>query len=257
MKYTLSVVNCLFVPDNYRGQLIVNWLSILLLISSFSFAQVDKKYLLGQFDESKDARFVKLDNAYAKGSALGKYLRKETHEAFVKMATAAKQDDVDLFIISATRNFEAQKAIWENKWEGSTLVGGKNLTTVSDFKERARLILLYSSMPGTSRHHWGTDMDLNSLENSYFTSGEGLKMYQWLMAHAADFDFCQPYTAKTGGRTGYEEEKWHWSYLPLSKILLEEYKKTINYSDIKGFKGSEVAKSIKAIENYVQGVGCK
>jgi zinc D-Ala-D-Ala carboxypeptidase len=228
-----------------------------LFIGSSSFAQADKKYLLGQFDESKDARFVKLDDTHTKGSAVGKYLRKETYEAFIKMATAAKQDGVNLFIISATRNFDAQKGIWENKWEGRTLVEGKNLTTVTDLKERARLILLYSSMPGTSRHHWGTDMDLNSLENSYFASGEGLKIYQWLTAHATEFGFCQPYTSKASGRTGYEEEKWHWSYLPLSKILLEEYKKTINYSDIKGFKGSEVAKSIKAIENYVQGIGCK
>jgi zinc D-Ala-D-Ala carboxypeptidase len=236
----LSIVNCLF-----------------FLVSPSSFAQADKKYLLGKFDESKDARFVKLDDAHAKGSALGKYLRKETYEAFVKMAMAARQEGVNLFIISATRNFEAQKGIWENKWEGRTLVQGKNLTTVSNLQERAKLILLYSSMPSTSRHHWGTDMDLNSLENSYFASGEGLKIYQWLTTHAANFGFCQPYTSKTSGRTGYEEEKWHWSYLPLSKTLLDDYEKTINYSDIKGFKGSEVAKSIKAIENYVQGIGCK
>jgi zinc D-Ala-D-Ala carboxypeptidase len=228
-----------------------NWLTILfVIISSHTFAQVEKKYLLGQFDESKDARFIKLDNSYTKESAVGKYLRKESYEAFV-------QEEVNLFIISATRNFDAQKTIWENKWEGRTMVEGKNLTTIKDLKERARLILLYSSMPGTSRHHWGTDMDLNSLENSYFTIGEGLKIYQWLTVHAAEYGFCQPYTSKKNGRTGYEEEKWHWSYLPLSKILLEEYKKTINYSDIKGFKGSEVSKSIKAIENYVQGIGCK
>jgi zinc D-Ala-D-Ala carboxypeptidase len=236
----LSIVNC-----------------TLLLISSSSFAQVDKKYLLGQLDESKDTRFVKLDDTHTKGSAVGKYLRKEAYEAFIKMAAAAKQEGVNLFIISATRNFDSQKVIWENKWEGRTLVQGKNLTTVSNLQERARLILLYSSMPGTSRHHWGTDMDLNSLENSYFASDEGLKIYQWLTAHAAEFGFCQPYTSKANGRTGYEEEKWHWSYLPLSKILLQEYKNTITYSDIKGFKGSEVAEKIKAIEKYAEGVSCK
>jgi zinc D-Ala-D-Ala carboxypeptidase len=240
-------------PSNF-----FNWLTILfVIISSQTFAQVEKKYLLGQFDESKDVRFIKLDDSYTKGSAVGKYLRKESYEAFVKMATAAKQEGINLFIISATRNFDAQKIIWENKWEGRTMVEGKNLTAIKDLKERARFILLYSSMPGTSRHHWGTDMDLNSLENSYFATGEGLKIYQWLTAHAAEYGFCQPYTSKKNGRTGYEEEKWHWSYLPLSKILLEEYKKTINYSDITNFKGSEIAKPIKAIEKYVQGIGCK
>jgi LAS superfamily LD-carboxypeptidase LdcB len=137
------------------------------------------------------------------------------------------------------------------------LVEGQNLTEVTDLEKRAKLILLYSSMPGTSRHHWGTDMDLNSLENSYFDSGEGLKIYQWLTTHAAKFGFCQPYTSKAAGRTGYEEEKWHWSYWPLSKKLLSDYVKSVRYSDIKGFEGSKTAKSINAIEKYVQGIGCK
>ena len=234
-------------------------LSIALLSTvNLVFGQSNAKdYLLGRFDETKDARFVRLGDGYAKGSAVGKYLRKETYEAFVKMAEAAKKDGVNLFIISATRNYESQKTIWENKWEGRTLVEGKNLTTITDLAERARMILLYSSMPGTSRHHWGTDMDLNALENSYFESGEGLKIYKWLLTHAAEYGFCQPYTSKAQGRTGYEEEKWHWSYLPLSSELLKKYVKTIRYQDIKGFKGSEVAKSIKAIDKYVQGVSCK
>jgi len=218
---------------------------------------VDKNYLLGQFDESKDSRFVKLGDEFARGSAQGKYLHKEAYEAFVKMASAANQDGITLFIISATRNFEAQKRIWENKWEGRTLVEGQNLTEVTDLEKRAKLILLYSSMPGTSRHHWGTDMDLNSLENSYFDSGEGMKVYQWLTTHGAKYGFCQPYTSKAAGRTGYEEEKWHWSYWPLSKKLLSNYVKSVRYSDIKGFEGSKTAKSINAIEKYVQGIGCK
>ncbi len=235
-------------------------ISFLLLFLSPKVANgqtIDKKYLLGQFDEAKDNRFVKIDSQYARGSAVGKFLRKESYDAFVKMAEAAKNDGVTLFIISATRNFNSQKVIWENKWEGKTKVEGKDLTTVADLPERARLILLYSSMPGSSRHHWGTDMDLNSLDNTYFASGEGLKIYQWLQAHGADFGFCQPYTSKINGRTGYEEEKWHWSYLPLSSRLLQEYKKQISYQDITGFKGSEVAIKLSVIEKYVDGVACK
>ncbi|MFM7430008.1 MAG: M15 family metallopeptidase [Flammeovirgaceae bacterium] len=237
--------------------MVTSFLLLLLSIKVANGQTVDKKYLLGQFDETKDSRFVKIDSQYARGSAVGKFLRKESYEAFVKMANAAKKEDVILFIISATRNFTSQKSIWENKWNGKTPVEGKNLTTISDLPERAKMILLYSSMPTTSRHHWGTDMDLNSLDNSYFASGEGLKIYQWLQIHAAEFDFCQPYTSKATGRSGYEEEKWHWSYLPLSKELLKEYKKQIRYADISGFKGSEVAKKLKVIDSYVDGVACK
>lgn len=217
----------------------------------------NKNYLLGKFDPTTHPQFSKLSDQHAQGSAKGAYLRKEAYDAFIKMSEAAKKEGVELTIISATRNFDSQKRIWENKWEGRTLVEGKHLTTVNDLKERARLILLYSSMPSTSRHHWGTDMDLNSLENSFFESGAGLKIYQWLTAHAADYGFCQPYTSKAGGRTGYEEEKWHWSYLPLSGEFLEAYKKQVRYSDIKGFAGSEVAKSMEVIRKYVDGVACR
>jgi len=216
----------------------------------------EKKYFLGRFEPSEDLRFVQLTGAFARGSALNGFLRKETFEAFQLMAAAAKKEGVNLVIISATRNFDAQKKIWEDKWNGKTKVEGKDLTTIGDPGQRARLILLYSSMPGTSRHHWGTDMDLNSLDNNYFSSGEGLKTYQWLAAHAGEFGFCQPYTSKASGRMGYEEEKWHWSYLPLSKLLLEQYKASISYSDITGFDGSEQAVSLEIINHYVDGVAC-
>lgn len=228
-----------------------------LAIAHGVYAQsADKDYLLGKFDPTTHSQFVKLQDEHTRGGARGAYLRKETYEAFIKMSEAARKDGVKLVIISATRNFEAQKRIWENKWNGKVPVEGKDLTTVKDPNERARLILLYSSMPATSRHHWGTDMDLNSLENSFFESGDGLKTYQWLTAHAAEYGFCQPYTSKTNGRTGYEEEKWHWSYLPLSGELLKLYKTKIKYTDIKGFTGSEVAKSLQVITHYVAGVAC-
>lgn len=230
---------------------------LLFLISTINQSVVEKNYLLGRFDPSHHAQFIQLTSVYAQGSALNGYLRREAFEAFQKMASAAKKDGVALFIISATRNFDSQKKIWEDKWNGKTHVEGKNLTTIADLKERARLILLYSSMPSTSRHHWGTDIDLNSLDNDYFATGEGLKIYQWLTVHAGEFGFCQPYTSKAGGRTGYEEEKWHWSYLPLSKLFLEEYKKQVSYSDIVGFEGSGEALSLQVINHYVGGVACR
>ena len=181
---------------------------LLFFISILGVAQIEKSYLLGQFDPKTDSRFVAIDDAISDGGARGGMLRRETYEAFKKMAEAAKKDGVALTIISATRNFEAQKRIWENKWEGKVKVEGKDLTTVKNTSERARLILLYSSMPGTSRHHWGTDMDLNDLNNEYFERDEGLKIYQWLQENAASYGFCQPYTSKKDGkRTGYEEEK--------------------------------------------------
>lgn len=231
---------------------------ILLIVSSFiSYSQpIEKSYLLGKFDPAKDNRFVQLGLKHASGNGLNAYLRKEALAAFGRMQNAAQKDGVALIIVSATRNFDQQKVIWENKWNGNTLVEGRNISQIES-EEKTRLIMRYSSMPGTSRHHWGTDIDLNSVENSYWKSGNGLKIYSWLKTHAPEFGFYQPYTNKSATkRLGYEEEEWHWSYQPLSEYFLKEFISKITYADLTGFKGFENAEAVKAIDSYVKGVSC-
>ncbi len=210
--------------------------------------------LLGKIVPSKDTAFVPIAQKYTTKSGI--YLRRETYAAFEKMHAAAAAAGVKLTIISATRTFADQKGIWENKWDGHTLVGGKSLAaTVADPVERAKAILRYSSMPGSSRHHWGTDMDINSLENSYFDTGNGKKEYEWLHAHAAEFGFCQPYTLIGAERPhGYQEERWHWSYMPIASRFLNAYRAAVHLSDIAGFKGSETATALNIIEHYVSGI---
>ena len=83
------------------------------------------------------------------------------------MVEAAEKEGISFKIISGTRNYFEQKAIWERKWQKYTAL---------EPIERAKKILEYSSMPSSSRHHWGTDIDLNSLNNSYFNNGKGSEM---------------------------------------------------------------------------------
>lgn len=217
------------------------------------------KALLGQIDPGKDEHFVRIESKYTSKSGI--YLRKEAYESFKEMHAAAKADGINLTIVSATRTFGHQRGIWERKWTGVTKVGGKNLaTSTPDHAERAKAILTYSSMPGTSRHHWGTDIDLNNLNNSWFETGTGKKVYSWLTKHAGEYGFCQTYTEINEDRPhGYQEERWHWSYTPLSSLFLQDYEAQISHSDINGFKGSEVAADLNVIEHYVSGVNseCK
>lgn len=217
--------------------------------------KINLNYLLGKFDPGKDTNFVRLNAPYAAGAALGRYLHKQTYTAFTEMYDSARADDVKLTILSATRNFNYQAGIWNAKWNGQRLVEGLNLRkNIPDASERALKILRYSSMPGTSRHHWGTDIDLNSFDNSYFKTGKGLKEYQWLQRNAANFGFCQTYNSIdtiNGRKSGYQEEKWHWSYLPLADRYLSAYLNQVSYEDIKGFDGDSVAQKIGVIPNYV------
>ena len=206
-------------------------------------------HLLGKFDYKKDSNFIFVESKFveSKHASKSKYLHRETYSKFIEMYDAAKKEGVSLKIVSGTRNFNEQKDIWNRKWAKFSRLGD----SISIMKE----ILLYSSMPGTSRHHWGTDMDLIDLNNSYFESGVGLKAYKWLNENASKYGFCQVYDDKKNTkRTGYELEKWHWSYMPLSSKYLKRYNELVNYSMINGFAGSNLAKKLNPIELYVNGI---
>jgi D-alanyl-D-alanine carboxypeptidase len=218
-------------------------------------ADFDLDYIMGKFDPARHPAFVTIDPKHANRE--GMYLRRDVYEAFQRMYEAALNDGVRLRIISATRNFGAQKGIWEAKWNGERLVeNGENLArTTPEPVERALKILRYSSMPGTSRHHWGTDIDLNDLNNAYFDSGEGKKIYEWLCRHAPAYGFCQPYSPLGPERPhGYQEERWHWSYLPVSLPLTQLAAEQLRDDMISGFSGAETAARIKVVENYVLGI---
>ncbi|MCF8277669.1 MAG: M15 family metallopeptidase [Flavobacteriales bacterium] len=234
------------------------FLFLLFPFSVFAQSSDTAKFVLGKVEYAQHSEFVKIPQAYANKE--GMYLRKEALDAFILMRKKAQTDGVNLTIISACRNFNHQKSIWEAKWNGSRKVGGKDLSqSIPNAAERAKEILKYSSMPGTSRHHWGTDIDVNSLSSAYFESGKGKKEYEWLRDNALEFGFCQVYSEKGNERKhGYEEEKWHWSYVPLSSRYLAYYKRNIKQTDIQGFDGAD-ALPFSEIRKYVLGIStdCK
>ncbi|MEM1320896.1 MAG: M15 family metallopeptidase [Bacteroidota bacterium] len=212
-------------------------------------------YIMGKFDPARHKDFSKIEPRHA--SRTGMYLRNDAYAAFKEMYLAAKEEGIKLAILSATRNFASQKRIWEAKWNGNRLLdGGINAReAIPDPKARGLKILEWSSMPGSSRHHWGTDIDINALNNSYFTKGKGLEEYKWLQANAARFGFCQTYSPKGKERPyGYNEEKWHWSFLPYAKRLSDQAQLRLKDEMIKGFDGSEVASEIGIVKKYVLGI---
>ena len=121
-------------------------------------------------------------------------------------------------------------------------------------------------MPSTSRHHWGTDFDIGfdrkaiSLTNAAFERGKGLKAYKWMLANAPKYGFCQPYKGSPSSRNksyrlGYQEEKWHWSYMPLSKVYLKKYSQALGQIKPRGFAGDRVGQSL--FKNYVFNVAAE
>ncbi len=154
-------------------------------------------------------------------------LRKEAHDAFLQMKTAAAKENINIKIVSSYRNFNRQKAIWERKYKKFTSEG---LSPMAAIKK----IIEYSTIPGTSRHHWGTDIDIIDANATYsgdvlisekfHGNGPFCKLKDWLDKNVNHFNFHIVYT-DDGNRKGFKYEPWHYSYAPLSKPMLKAYKK--------------------------------
>lgn len=207
------------------------------------------EFLVGKHNYYTDSAFVEIPAHMAYRPKM--FLLDEVYANYLAMYEAAKKDGVNLKIISAARTFEEQTWLWEDKWK-------KNKVKYPTDTVLSAFIMQYSAMPGTSRHHWGTDVDLNSTSDSYFESTEGKKVYAWLVANANQYGFCQTYDTKGIARSsGYKEEKWHWSYFPLAESFLDNYASTVDYAHITGFLGDQTARELQVIANYVLAVSAE
>ena len=192
----------------------------------------------------------------------------EVCSAFTKMQKAAAKDNVDLQIVSSYRSFERQRLIWQNKWSGkSTLLDANertlDATTLTDEK-KLHAILTWSALPGASRHHWGSDLDVydkKSVEQSQhnfqlvcseYDQGPCSKLNLWLNEHANKFGFERPYAKYQGG---IAREPWHLSFqASADKMLhhLDEHMllENLKHSNIKGFECIE-ANMPKIYQQYI------
>ena len=165
-------------------------------------------------------------------------LRCELHagvkSAFLNMRKAARIAGIDLLPASAFRSFERQLQIWNSKFSGARVVLDADgvALDVSNLSDDARIsaILQWSALPGASRHHWGTDLDLidrNAMPAHYKVQlvaaefaahGPFERLSDWLVQHAHDFGFFKPYC---GVQSGVAAEPWHWSFADIAEPARE------------------------------------
>ncbi len=164
------------------------------------------------------------------GDSYTSKMHKAAKDAFEKMKAEAAKEDIKIEVVSAYRSFQRQKEIFEGKY--------KRFTSEGLSPEKAiQKIIDYSTIPGTSRHHWGTDLDLidaNSPRPSsvlqpenFHGNGPYCKFKSWLDENASKFDFYEVYT-DNGNREGFKYEPWHFSYAPVSIPMLKAYKEKID-----------------------------
>jgi len=154
----------------------------------------------------------------------------ETATAFQALGRRAADRGFELHIASAFRGYDRQVRIINDKWTGARPVtdGEGRLLERNQYddQEWLNLILRFSALPGTSRHHWGTDLDiwdastvdedyrLQLAPSEYGPSGPFFEMTRWLDELMAADDaegFFKPYAEDRGG---IAPEPWHISYRP-------------------------------------------
>ncbi|WP_111641077.1 M15 family metallopeptidase [Marinimicrobium alkaliphilum] len=152
-----------------------------------------------------------------------------------QLNAAAVRAGFTLGVASGFRGFAQQAAIWNAKARGERPILDPRERPLDpetlDDEQKLWAILRWSALPGTSRHHWGTDIDV--YECSHLPEGYVLQLtraecapggpladfHHWLSEYLASVDnpgFYRPYSEDTGG---VSPEPWHLSFAPLAEPL--------------------------------------
>jgi LAS superfamily LD-carboxypeptidase LdcB len=157
-------------------------------------------------------------------------LHQHVRVPFQALRRAAGAEGMDLAAASSFRDFERQLRIWNGKYDGSRPLNdaaGRRIEAADlTPAQRVDAILLWSALPGASRHHWGTDIDLidrnatapgyqvQLTRDEFEAGGPFAALASWLEANAPRFGFFRPYR---GVRSGVQPEPWHFSFAPVAE----------------------------------------
>ena len=165
----------------------------------------------------------------------------EVMEAFLKLRKDARKSGWNLVLVSGYRSFLSQKNLW------NSLYGDQGQESV---EEKVKAQLKYTSLPGLSRHHWGSELDISekSLRGQLTADSEDmtprvLAYYRWMEENAPRYGFCRVYRGDSGIIT---DEHWHWSYYPVAVKLQKQFQALGDLGAIlplDGIKGEEYLKS--------------
>lgn len=167
-------------------------------------------------------------------------------------AAARAEAGIELAAVSAFRDFERQRTIWNAKWRGERALldrAGQPLEVGTlDTDARIDAILAWSALPGASRHHWGTDLDVidraampagyrpQLVPQEYARGGVFQRLDAWLAASMERFGFYRPYAHDLGG---VQPEPWHLSHAATARpacaaLTVEVMAEAIESAEVEG-----------------------
>lgn len=149
--------------------------------------------------------------------------------AFLDMKADASRAGIELSITSSFRDFAAQQRIWDMKLRGERPLfdaeGRECDRTAMSEEAVIEAILSWSAVPGASRHHWGSELDL--VDRAAMPEGYRVQLlpsecvpgaifhplHCWLDANLGRYEFFRPYATFRGG---VRPEPWHVSFAPVA-----------------------------------------
>lgn len=155
---------------------------------------------------------------------------------FLSLRSAALEEGIDLRPASSFRDFDRQLGIWNGKARGDRAlrgVDGKVMDVATlTLAQKVDTILIWSALPGASRHHWGTEFDaydaaamppgyqVQLSREEFAPGGVFSKLNEWLDAHAQEHGFFRPYSSYRGG---VQPEPWHLSHAEVAGAALRQF----------------------------------
>ena len=155
-------------------------------------------------------------------------LHSDTLADFLTLREYCAGQGIQLAIASSYRSFNQQLTLWNEKMRGQrpVLDDRGQIVVLDDLSdaEKLPLVLRWSALPGCSRHHWGSDLDVYDLAampagyslqlvpEEYAESGPFHKLGRCFAEGFAAGDwrgFFRPYAEDKGG---VAVEPWHISH---------------------------------------------
>jgi len=165
---------------------------------------------------------------------LGAAVHRDVIAPFLALKAAAAASGIELQIVSGFRDFDAQLRIWNMKYRGERPLydreGNVREHASLDAPQLVEAILCWSALPGASRHHWGSDIDvidraampenyrLRLLPDEFEPEAVFCRLGKWLDQNIARYGFFRPYDEYRGG---VYPEPWHLSHAGISTAALE------------------------------------
>ena len=177
----------------------------LMIVNKFNYLKEDY--------EPNEITSISLNYSYGNNK-----VSKDTNDAYIEMAKAAKEEGIQLMANSTYRTYKRQDEIYKDFYYS------KGISYADKYAARA----------GYSEHQTGLAIDIFTTGNSTTSNFEESDAFKWLSTNAHKYGFILRYPKGKEYLTGYNYESWHYRYLGID-IATKVYNEGITYDEYYAF----------------------